>query len=66
MAAKLRRKRLRSEAGEDLGQPGPAVDLTGDATAGAVVFKNECEKCHGPEGKGGVENPGAAEATVPG
>jgi mono/diheme cytochrome c family protein len=55
-----------SEAGETSGQPGPAVDLTGDATAGAVVFKNECEKCHGPEGKGGVENPGAAEATVPG
>jgi mono/diheme cytochrome c family protein len=55
-----------SEAGETSGQAGPAVDLTGDATAGAVVFKNECEKCHGPEGKGGVENPGAAEATVPG
>jgi mono/diheme cytochrome c family protein len=54
------------EAGETSGKPGPAVDLTGDATAGAMIFKNECEKCHGPEGKGGVENPGATEPTVPG
>ena len=54
------------EAGETSGQPGPAVDLKGDAAAGAVVFKNECVKCHGEEGKGGVENPGATEATVPG
>jgi mono/diheme cytochrome c family protein len=54
------------ETGESSGKPGPAVDLKGDPTAGAVVFKNECEKCHGPEGKGGVENPGATEPTVPG
>jgi mono/diheme cytochrome c family protein len=54
------------EAGESAGQPGEAVNLTGDATAGATIFKNECEKCHGPEGKGGVENPGATEPTVPG
>lgn len=54
------------EAGEVSGKPGPAVDLQGDATAGATVFKNECEKCHGEEGKGGVENPGSSEGTVPG
>ena len=54
------------EAGETAGKPGPAVDMKGDAAAGAVVFKNECEKCHGEEGKGGVENPGATEPTVPG
>jgi len=54
------------EAGETSGKPGPAVDLKGDATAGAVIFKNECKKCHGEEGKGGVENPGATEPTVPG
>jgi mono/diheme cytochrome c family protein len=54
------------EAGETSGKAGPAVDMQGDATAGAVVFKNECVKCHGEEGKGGVENPGATEPTVPG
>jgi mono/diheme cytochrome c family protein len=54
------------ESGESSGQPGPAVNLTGDPVAGAVVFKNECEKCHGPEGTGGVQNPGATEPTVPG
>jgi mono/diheme cytochrome c family protein len=54
------------EASESAGQPGEAVNLTGDATAGATIFKNECEKCHGPEGKGGVANPGATEPTVPG
>ena len=31
-----------SVAGETAGKPGPAIDLTGDATAGATVFTNEC------------------------
>ena len=54
------------EAGETTGKPGPAVDLKGDALAGATIFKDQCAKCHGEEGKGGVENPGATEPTVPG
>ena len=54
------------EASEVSGKPGPAVDLTGDATAGAAIYVENCEKCHGKEGKGGVDNPGAAEPTVPG
>jgi mono/diheme cytochrome c family protein len=55
-----------NEAGEVSGEPGPAVNLQGDAAAGAVIFKDNCEECHGVEGKGGVKNPGATEPTVPG
>src|SRR5512143_3202937 len=47
------------------GGPGEAVNLTGDATAGATVYVDECEKCHGTEGKVGVQNPGSADGTVP-
>lgn len=47
------------------GGPGEAVNLTGDATAGATVYVDECEKCHGTEGKGGVQNPGSADGTIP-
>jgi mono/diheme cytochrome c family protein len=54
------------KAGEVSGEPGPAVNLQGDAAAGAVIFKDNCEECHGVEGKGGVANPGAEEPTVPG
>ena len=54
------------ETGEVSGKPGPAVDLTGDATAGAAIFKDKCQECHGEEGKGGVANPGAEESPVPG
>jgi mono/diheme cytochrome c family protein len=47
------------------GGPGPAVDLTGDAKAGETEFKQICEPCHGPQGKGGVSNPGTDDGTVP-
>ncbi len=47
------------------GGPGKAVDLTGDATAGAVVFKDKCVECHGEEGKTGIANPGSTDGTVP-
>ncbi len=46
------------------GGPGPAVDLKGDATAGAQVFA-VCVPCHGDQGKGGVANPGSTDGTVP-
>lgn len=47
------------------GGPGDAVNLTGDATAGATVFTDQCVKCHGDQGKGGVANPGSTDGTVP-
>ena len=47
------------------GGPGEAVNLTGDATAGATVYVDQCEKCHGTDGKVGVQNPGSADGTVP-
>jgi len=47
------------------GGPGAAVDLTGDATAGAQIFVDNCVICHGDQGKGGVENAGTADGTVP-
>jgi mono/diheme cytochrome c family protein len=46
------------------GGTGEAVNLTGDKVKGAEIFSANCVSCHGEEGKGGVENPGAAE-TVP-
>ena len=45
--------------------PGQAVNLTGDAVAGAQVFTNQCEKCHGPKGAQGVDNPGSTDGSVP-
>jgi mono/diheme cytochrome c family protein len=47
------------------GGPGPAVDLTGDPKAGETNFQQLCEPCHGPQGKGGVSNPGTDDGTVP-
>ncbi|MCL4486963.1 MAG: c-type cytochrome [Chloroflexi bacterium] len=47
------------------GGPGAAVNLTGNATAGAQVYTASCAVCHGPQGKGGVQNPGSADGTVP-
>jgi mono/diheme cytochrome c family protein len=47
------------------GGPGKAIDLTGDATAGATVFKDSCVECHGEEGKTGIANPGSDDGTVP-
>ncbi len=47
------------------GEPGEALDLTGDEAAGAEVFQTNCVPCHGPEGKQGVPNPGTDEGAVP-
>ncbi len=47
------------------GGPGDAIQLTGDAAAGATVFTQNCETCHNTEGKGGIENSGSADGTVP-
>jgi mono/diheme cytochrome c family protein len=47
------------------GGTGPAMNLTGDATAGATVFSTNCVACHGDQGKGGIPNPGSDLGTVP-
>jgi mono/diheme cytochrome c family protein len=47
------------------GGPGPAATMTGDAQNGAKVFAANCVACHGDEGKGGVNNPGSKNGTVP-
>ncbi len=47
------------------GGPGPAVNLTGNATNGATIYATNCQVCHGPQGKGGMPNPGSADGTVP-
>jgi mono/diheme cytochrome c family protein len=45
--------------------PGPALNLTGNVTSGIQVFVQNCQKCHGPQGTGGVSNPGSTDGTVP-
>jgi mono/diheme cytochrome c family protein len=47
--------------------PGPAItrNLVGDAKSGAQIFVSNCQKCHGEQGKGGVDNPGSDDGTVP-
>jgi mono/diheme cytochrome c family protein len=47
------------------GGPGPAIDLTGDATSGQQIFATNCQTCHNTEGKGGIPNPGSGDGTVP-
>jgi mono/diheme cytochrome c family protein len=47
------------------GGPGQALNLTGNATTGQDVFVANCQKCHGPQGQGGVNNPGSNDGTVP-
>lgn len=47
------------------GGPGEAINLTGDASAGANIFTQNCVACHGDQGKGGIPNPGSDDGTVP-
>jgi mono/diheme cytochrome c family protein len=47
------------------GPPGAAVNLKGDTTSGAALFKTHCATCHADAGKGGVANPGSDDGTVP-
>lgn len=47
------------------GGAGEAVNLTGDAAAGAAIFSANCVACHGDQGKGGIPNPGSEDGTVP-
>ena len=47
------------------GGPGKAIDLTGDAKAGATIYVANCKICHGDQGAGGVKNAGSDDGTVP-
>jgi len=47
------------------GGPGDAINLKGDAAAGATVFNGNCVACHGTDGKQGMSNPGSTDGTVP-
>lgn len=47
------------------GGPGPAIDLTGNVESGKQIFVDNCQLCHGEEGKGGYTNPGSTDGTVP-
>ena len=47
------------------GGVGPALALTGDAKSGAKIYLDNCKKCHGDEGKGGISNPGSTDGTIP-
>ena len=44
---------------------GPAADMIGNIAHGALLFQQDCESCHGTEGKGGVQNPGSLNGQVP-
>jgi ubiquinol-cytochrome c reductase cytochrome b subunit len=45
--------------------PGRAAFIIGSARNGADLYKGQCSSCHGPEGKGGIPNPGSDDGTVP-
>jgi len=47
------------------GGPGPALSLSGNATAGAAIFAANCTPCHSALGHGGVANVGSDDGTVP-
>ena len=45
--------------------PGPAADMIGNVAHGALLFQQDCESCHGTNGKGGIANPGSESGQVP-
>src|SRR5512138_112968 len=47
------------------GGTGKALTLTGNVQNGEKIFANNCASCHGDQGKGGIENAGSEDGTVP-
>ncbi len=47
------------------GEPGMAVTIIGSAEHGAIIFAGTCSSCHGPQGTGGITNPGSKDGTIP-
>src|SRR5258706_3344053 len=47
------------------GGPGDALKLIGNPDAGKKIFVDNCQKCHGEEGVGGIANPGSDDGTIP-
>ncbi len=45
-------------------QPGAALNLIGSAANGAQLYVANCKKCHGDQGKGGINNPGSSDGTI--
>ncbi len=45
--------------------PSPASVTIGGIEHGTGIFISYCQGCHGPEGKGGVPNPGSKDGSVP-
>jgi sulfur oxidation c-type cytochrome SoxX len=54
-----------SEQTEPVGKMTTAQQSIGNPEHGEKLFERYCTSCHGPEGKGGVPNPGSAEGLVP-
>jgi mono/diheme cytochrome c family protein len=46
-------------------QTGPAADMIGNVSHGALLFSHDCESCHGTNGNGGIPNPGSSSGKVP-
>jgi mono/diheme cytochrome c family protein len=51
--------------GADITKNGAAASIHGSAVTGQALFGQNCAVCHGPEGKGGVANPGSDDGTAP-
>ena len=68
------REGVRSDSSEIVGnrnesnmsdQTGSAADMIGNIAHGSLLFQQDCESCHGVNGKGGVPNPGSLSGNVP-
>ena len=47
------------------GPPEAASFVIGSVELGGTIFHQNCEPCHGPQGKDKVPNPGSTDGTVP-
>jgi ubiquinol-cytochrome c reductase cytochrome b subunit len=54
-----------SADGPEAGKTSRAIELIGNARHGSRIFADTCIPCHGPQGRGGVPNPGSNDGVVP-